>query len=127
MPKDLYPCPYIEDGYTAPFYLAGVERLYGPLRGVMRPMIAKERARLNAYIYGQDREAGDRKAEEAIAAHIVEWDLRDRTGCPVAVSPAAVERLHPLLGERLFLVVSGSLPDDSNQEKQGSEENDVKN
>ncbi len=54
----------------------------------------------------------DRQARELLAEKLVDWDLADSQGCPVAVSCEAIDRLQAELFLKLYRIVLGYDPSD---------------
>lgn len=99
---------YIHDGYTVPGYIAASPRLHPALRFTFRPVLSQNRA----VIFRRIANANDPRREEslaaqAIAAQLLDWDLRDHKGEAVAIEASQILRLQPRLMNRLFRIVMG--------------------
>lgn len=97
---------FIPDGYTEQAYIAGRPRLHPPLRFSFRPPTATARAQ-NIDRINKTTDAGrsEQIAAEAVATHLVEWDLRDAEGNVVTINTANILRLRAALNQRLYRVV----------------------
>lgn len=99
---------YIADGYNCPAFIKGVPLLYEDLRFTFRPMLADKRAALVASFENLKADAAERKAMDAVAGHIANWDLTNAKGEVVAVSGAACCRLPYMLWRRVYHIVLGN-------------------
>ena len=99
----------IEDGCTESTYFKAAPGLYPEVRYWRRPMTVTERnallrrvsARISA---GQD--ASNIVADE-LAARVQDWDLQDRSGNLIDITPANLLRLPPELFDRMYSVLRG--------------------
>jgi hypothetical protein len=96
-----------DDGYSEPFYIEGVPRLYGAIRGRRRPIHGRLLSRLREKIRRLSEEAADEEACKLCAEHLESWDQVDRSGKPIEVSPRAVVDLQPVLRFRFLQILQG--------------------
>lgn len=115
------PPAFIHDGYTRPFYLAPVPGLYPAVRGHYRPMLSQARAVIYSHIGNAGPAKGEAIAAEAIAKHIVDWDIKDHVGESVDVTGANALKLQPKLSARLFRIVAGDHAPDAEPEASAAE------
>lgn len=98
---------FIPDGFTDSFYLDGIERLYPAVRGRFRPCTHEETGEYFAASRSLKPREQDRKAAQLVAQRIVDWNIVDPAGEPVAVAAENVLRLNRVLFSRLLAVVTG--------------------
>jgi hypothetical protein len=108
MNSDQHVLGYIHDGYTMSGYITAAPRLYPALRFTFRPVLSQNRA----VIFRQIAGAGDPRREESLAAQaikaqLVDWDLKNHQGQPVAIEVSSILRVQPRLMNRLFRIVMG--------------------
>lgn len=70
--------------------------------------------------------AGEKISSEAVAKHIVEWDVKDGDGNVVAVTASTILRLEPHLSAKLYNLVTGEVRT-FQEATETTEENDAKN
>jgi len=104
---------FIDDGYTIDFFIRGEEGLYPPVRGKYRPMISTEILRSNdAVRKATDAAAGEVVLAQWMAKRIIEWDIKNRDGEDVPISPETIIKMNPRLSKKLHeLVYSVSAPE----------------
>jgi hypothetical protein len=103
---------YFCDGYTQPGFIAAAPRLHGELRFTFRPALVEERSQLVDAAGRLKSDAYDRQAAAFLAQKLVAWELVDGEGRGVAVSAAALLRLHPELFVKLHRIVLGWMASD---------------
>jgi hypothetical protein len=104
---------YIPDGYTERGHIDAAEGLHGPLSFSFRPMLPEERDAVDEVLATRPAREGAQLVAAAVTHALVEWDLRDEHGCPVAVGLDYVRRLRPALLDKLFAVICGRTPSDT--------------
>lgn len=112
----MHDCAFIHDGYTRPGFIAPVAGLFPAVRFTFRPMLTQDRSVMTDRLSKVTPEVSDRISAEAVAARILEWDVKDSRGELVAINPANVLRLQPSALGRLFAIVTGTLPSDIDPE-----------
>ena len=99
---------YIHDGYTAPAFIAGVDRLYPSLRFTHRPMRSRDLVVWRHGVRQLDTLETEAKTDEVLAERIKSWDLVDHKGKGLVISAEVMSNLQPFLRERLVGIVFGS-------------------
>ena len=103
-----------DDGYTEAAYVRESPGLYGTFRFSYRPLLVELRSEINAGFKALSAADCERKAAEVIAAQVKTWDLvHPRTGQPVEITAANVLRLRPELFARVWGIVQGVDPTDT--------------
>jgi hypothetical protein len=106
-------CDFIDDGYTEEAYIAARAGFYGEHRFKYRPMLAKATAAMAEKAdRSLDGSIADDRAD-AIAKHLLLWDMRDSKGSLVPITAANLKRLKPTLFMRLFNLLAGYDPSDA--------------
>lgn len=125
---------YIPDGYTEAGYLRGVERLYEELRFTYRPATPEESAEFFDSCRNLKPREEVQQSAKFIRSKLVSWQLRDRKGDAVPLTPETVGHINRQLFYRLLAVIIGTEPCDADpnggtDEKKGDErlEHDAKN
>jgi len=98
------------DGQNRPFFCAAAERLHGQLSGEFRPALHEDCERYDASIKKVPRDEHGKTAAVVagvIAKHLVSWSVTEK---PTAEN---IRRLHPILFNRLYLIVTGRDPGDA--------------
>jgi len=134
---------YVSDGYTRDGYISASvqegssERLHDELDFTYRPAtridVVKVDAEIRIAVRNQDYDAtcavrAEQLACKFVAERIVAWSLKDRSH-PVAVSPAACERMQPYLFSKLYNIIRGVQANDikPNETPQPSDAEQLKN
>ena len=105
---------FIEDGYTLDGFVKELPGIYGAVRFKYRPLTVEQRVRLFenwASLPALDQIS---RTTGALAKQIVQWDMKDAKGRPIACTePRSFRRLSPPLHERLLDIVCGINAPDS--------------
>lgn len=115
---------YIPDGYTQHGYLEASDGKHDALAFAFRPMLPEERDAVEETLATRPARQGSQMVAAAVTHALVEWDLRDENGCPVAVGLDYVRRLRPVLLDKLYAVISGREASDPPTRQAVSEEKD---
>jgi len=107
---------YIEDGYTRECIIPERKHSYKACRIVFRPMTAIERTRATARIKlkrgieptEKSLVDAENVANEYLAKHVVEWDLRNSQDSEVAITIESFEKLDPNLQGAIYHIVFGN-------------------
>lgn len=122
------PAAFIDDGYTCEKTFDGVyggETFHDPVKVEFRPLLPREVQRVSARIssrlsdekLSEDRQIDDASdiGDKAIASQLVDWDLHNSGGTPVAITAANVGRLESHLRGAMLELILGIIPPDSPQ------------
>lgn len=114
---------YIDDGYTVDGYIAGVERLHPPCRFKYRQMLVKDRGKYLQQMAEGTGESAEILGAKICAKHLQQWDIKDRAGRTVPISPDACLRVQPQLAKKIFSIIIGerSSDPDPNELEEDSE------
>lgn len=98
----------IDDGYVEDGYIAGQERLHGPLKFRFRPAVYEESLYFvcDRFLVKPEKEQATLKAA-LIREKLVEWDEVDAAGNIVHISTDNIRRLRWALFAALFGIVAG--------------------
>lgn len=107
----VYPAGYIDDGYTKEGFIEGDRNFHPPLTFAYRPALSKE----TLYIQRKVRELGgsehvdecEKLCARFMAKHIIEWDLKDRSGIILDIEENILLNIEPHLSGKLFRIVAG--------------------
>lgn len=97
----------LPDGMDFPGFLAGVARLYPAVRFTYRPMLRTERAALARRSDGMTGEEQVKGMAAELEKRIKSWDF------PRPAKADTFLRLTPALFDRLFAIVVGDIPPDT--------------
>jgi hypothetical protein len=114
----------LPDGYDFSGYLAGVPRLYPPVRFKYRPMLRAERAALARASEGLTGEEQVKRMAADLEKRIKSWDF------PRPPKAETFLRLAPAFFDRLFAAVVGDIPPDPDPQEKAEkfdEEKEAKN
>lgn len=101
-------CAILDDGYTEHGYIKAIERAWPEVRFKFRPMRREQRMMLIGEQFTQlPADTQTKKAAEALAGQLIEWDVKDARGEPLKPIAANVAKLKPQLFERLLSIVAG--------------------
>lgn len=121
-------CVFIPDGYTRDGFIEST-KFHGDMRFVYRPTTVTERAVINGGIrfeYAKGTEQGfvasEKKAADALASHMVSWDVTAPNGDEVKLTADNALRIEPHLFIRLYEIIMGESLSDELQEQE-SEKN----
>ena len=108
---------FIEDGYTERAYIAGVDRVHGPLEFEFRPALVKTADKITGMIQGErpNWDAFADAAAKALARDpglLKSWSLKDSRGNAVPISEANLLRVRNLLFHKLWMIVALQMPSD---------------
>lgn len=110
----------IRDGYTRPGFIAARQYLSPAVRFKYRPMLVAERDAINSAVNKMTAEQSAATSAQAMAARIVEWDVRDGAN-PAPISAANILRLEPGLFNTLYLIIAGAIASDPDPKWSDSE------
>lgn len=111
---------FIPDGYNATAYIAERPRVHFESRFTFRPALHGERAKISADIAAaKDANTASMVMYREIEKRVVEWDQVNRKGEPLKPTAVNIARLAPEFVERLFSVVCGFGPADSDPATSG--------
>lgn len=115
---------YIPDGYTQRGYIEASEGKHNSLTFAYRPMLSEDRDAVEEVLAIRPAREGSQTVSAAVTHALIEWDLRDENGCPVAVGLEYVRRLRPVLLDKLYAVVSGREASDAPPKQTAGQEQD---
>ena len=98
---------FIADGYTQPGFIRPVDRLHDALRFRFRAVLSAQRSALVQTAERVTASEFDRQARELLVQNVLEWNLADTAGQPMAVNREAIDRLQPELFLKLYRIVFG--------------------
>jgi hypothetical protein len=101
------PACFIDDGYTCVGYIEEAEGIHEAVRFEYRPSTARD----NAIFYdGLDKADGGEysdKTAKFVADHLVSWNICDRNGRPVEITPQNCDRLLGVIRARMTQIIQG--------------------
>lgn len=135
------PCAFVADGYTLPFDIPEMAGVSSGITGKRRPMTNRDLSILLDACKPENYKIPPRLPDgmteiewlenridaarsKGIASQLVEWDVTDHEGNPVAISPENVSRIYPprLLADLMSVVCNSYVaPDDTNGKPQGAD------
>lgn len=118
---------FIEDGWSEKCVLTGEAGLYGPFEAMYRPLLPVEAGTFSDRVQKMTIPQVRQEIAIWLAKQLVSWNITTSSGEPVPITKENVGKLREALYSRLWLVVSGQMPDDQPDGKIPDVEADLKN
>jgi len=97
---------FIPDGYTADCFIKGVANIYEDVRFRYRPVLPEAIRTLMHNYFDKTAQQQAEIVNETLKRQLVEWDICDHEGNPVAITVENLNHITKPLKDRLFNVVT---------------------
>jgi hypothetical protein len=103
---------YFPDGYTRRGYIKAEENHYGSLAFTYRPALVEERDRITESLKQNPSNKSNEHIRGLLKKQLHDWDLVNDKDQPVEVNAENIRRLHPIVYDKLYLIVTGQIATD---------------